>query len=73
MTGADENPTYEMIEIVGTSTESVSAAIASGLERASRTLRRFDWFEVTEVRGRIDEHRIGEFQVGLKVGVRLED
>jgi hypothetical protein len=32
-----------------------------------------DWFEVTQVRGQIVDGEIAQFQVGLKVGFRLED
>ncbi|GLF92803.1 hypothetical protein SYYSPA8_00920 [Streptomyces yaizuensis] len=47
-------------------------AIRNGIERAGQTLRGLDWFEVTEVRGHIADGRIDHFQVGLKVGFRLE-
>ncbi|MGW6918776.1 dodecin [Kitasatospora sp. NPDC054939] len=64
---------YRVTEIVGSSTESIDAAIRNGVERASRTLRNLDWFEVTQVRGHLAEGRIQHFQVGLKIGFRLED
>ncbi|WP_018656478.1 dodecin [Actinomadura flavalba] len=64
---------YRVTEIVGTSTESVEAAIRNGVQRAGQTLRNLDWFEVTEVRGHIEEGAVAHFQVGLKVGFRLED
>ncbi|MGP3957798.1 dodecin [Nonomuraea sp. 3N208] len=65
--------TYRVTEIVGTSKESVDQAIRNGIRRAAQTLRHLDWFEVTEVRGYIDEGEVAYFQVGLKVGFRLED
>ncbi len=65
--------TYRVTEIVGTSGESVEAAVRNGVRRASRTLRHLDWFEVTEIRGHIEEGEIGHFQVGMKIGFRLED
>ncbi|HEX4818400.1 MAG TPA: dodecin [Nonomuraea sp.] len=65
--------TYRVTEIVGTSGESVDQAIRNGIRRASQTLRHLDWFEVTEIRGYIDQGEIAHFQVGLKVGFRLED
>ena len=34
--------------------------------------RGLDWFEVTEVRGHIEDGVIEHFQVGLKVGFRLD-
>ncbi|WP_030675748.1 dodecin [Streptomyces sp. NRRL B-1347] len=65
--------TYRVTEIVGTSHEGVDQAIRNGITRASQTLRGLDWFEVTQVRGHIEDGQIKHFQVGLKVGFRLED
>ncbi|MFG2827740.1 dodecin [Streptomyces sp. NPDC048434] len=65
--------TYRVTEIVGTSQQSVDDAIRNGIKRASRTLRNLDWFEISQVRGHIVEGEIDHYQVGLKVGFRLED
>ncbi|MGW7019581.1 dodecin family protein [Streptomyces decoyicus] len=65
--------TYRVTEIVGTSQESLDAAIRNGIKRASETLRNLDWFEMTQVRGHIVDGEIDHYQVGLKVGFRLED
>ena len=67
------NRTYRVTEIVGTSPESTDQAIRNGIERAARTLRHIDWFEVTEVRGQVKDGAVEHYQVGLKVGFRLED
>ncbi|QIP83324.1 dodecin family protein [Streptomyces sp. Tu 2975] len=67
------NHTYRVTEIVGTSPDGVDQAIKNGITRASQTLRGLDWFEVTQVRGHIVEGQIEHYQVGLKVGFRLED
>jgi flavin-binding protein dodecin len=64
---------YRVTEIVGTSPDGVDAAIRNGVERASRTLRELDWFEVTEIRGHLQEGSVEYFQVSLKVGFRLDD
>jgi hypothetical protein len=65
--------TYRVSEIVGTSPDSIEAAVRNGLRRAAQTLRHLDWFEVTEIRGQLDGGEIAHFQVGMKVGFRLED
>ncbi|MCZ4512607.1 dodecin [Streptomyces phaeochromogenes] len=65
--------TYRITEIVGSSHEGVDEAIRNGISRASQTLRNLDWFEVTQVRGQIEDGQIKHYQVGLKVGFRLED
>lgn len=67
------NRTYRVTEIVGTSPESVDAAIRNGMHRAAQTLRHVDWFEVTEIRGHLVDAEIDHFQVAMKVGFRLED
>lgn len=65
--------TYRVSEIVGTSPEGIDQAVRNGIERAARTLRHVDWFEVTQVRGHVLDGRVDHFQVGMKVGFRLED
>lgn len=65
--------TYRVTEIVGTSPDGVDDAIRNGIKRASRTLRHLDWFEVTQVRGQVKDDAVEHFQVGLKLGFRLED
>ncbi len=67
------NRTYRVTEIVGTSPDGIDQAISNGVERACRTLRHVDWFEVTEVRGQVLDGRVEHYQVGLKLGFRLED
>ena len=62
---------YRVTEVVGTSPDSVQQAIRNGLDRVNRTVRNVEWFETTEIRGRIEDGQI-IFQVGLKVGFRLE-
>lgn len=64
---------YRVTEIVGSSQESVQHAIRNGVERASKTLRHLDWFEVTEIRGNIENGELQYFQVGMKVGFRLDE
>jgi flavin-binding protein dodecin len=67
------NRTYRVTEIVGTSQEGIDQAIRNAVERASSTLRHVDWFEMTQVRGQVKDGTVEHFQVGLKVGFRLED
>jgi dodecin len=65
--------TYRVTEIVGTSPTTIDAAIRNGLDRAAQTLRHLDWFEVTQIRGQLEGGEVAHFQVGMKVGFRLED
>ncbi|AKN74116.1 MULTISPECIES: dodecin [Streptomyces] len=67
------NHTYRLTEIVGSSHEGVDQAIRNGIERAGRTLRNLDWFEVTQIRGQLENGQVEHWQVCLKVGFRIED
>lgn len=67
-----ENKIYKLVEIVGTSSESFARAADAGVERASQTLRNIDWFEVVEMRGRVEKGKVVQYQVKLKVGFRLD-
>ena len=64
---------YSVSEIVGSSTEGIDDAIRTAINRASKTLHNLDWFEVTGMRGHIEDGRLGHFQVTLKVGFRLDE
>lgn len=66
------NHVYKQIELVGSSSQSSDDAIKQAIARASETLRNLDWFEVTEVRGHIKDGKVAHWQVGLKIGMRLE-
>lgn len=65
--------TYKVTEIVGTSPDGVDQAIRNGIARAGETLRHLDWFEVAQVRGQVKDGAVEHFQVGIKLGFRLED
>jgi flavin-binding protein dodecin len=64
---------YKVVELVGSSAESVSAAIETAVAKAAATLRHLDWFEVEHIRGHIDNGKVAHYQVTLKAGFRLED
>jgi flavin-binding protein dodecin len=68
-----EDSTYRVVEIAGTSPESIAEAMRSGIRRASRTLRNVGWVEVVGIRGHVEDGEIAHFQVEMKVGFRLED
>ena len=66
--------TYAITHLVGTSPDSIDAAIRNGLHKAGETLRNMDWFEVTEIRGHLDHtSEVQHFQVTMKLGLRLEE
>ena len=64
--------TYKMVEIVGSSTDSIDDAIRGAIAQASITLRNLEWFEVVQTRGHIVDGKVAHFQVHLKIGFRVE-
>ena len=64
---------YRVIELVGTSEESIEDAISSAVARASSTLRNLRWFEVVRTSGHIVDGAIQHYQVTLKVGFTMEN
>lgn len=66
------DPVYKVVEVVGTSEQSVSTAIDNAIAKASDTLRRLGWFEVMQIRGSIENGKVNRYQVTLKVGFTLE-
>ena len=70
---AEDDRVYRITELTGTSTTGVDDAIQRGIRRAAKTLRGLDWFEVTDIRGHIEDGAIAHYQVTMKVGFRLED
>jgi flavin-binding protein dodecin len=64
---------YSVSEIVGSSTDGIDDAVKGAIGRASKTLHNLDWFEVSAIRGRIDDDGQCHFQVTLKVGFRLDE
>ncbi len=67
------DPTYKIIEITGTSPESIEKAIESGLKRASTTLEDLCWFQVVETRGSITKGKVDHYQVTLKIGFAIKE
>jgi hypothetical protein len=63
---------YRMIEVIGSSPESIEGAIGNAVEKASKTLRELRWFEVLETRGHVENGKIAHYQVKLKLAFTLE-
>jgi flavin-binding protein dodecin len=66
------DPIYKVVEVVGTSEQSISKAIDNAINKASGTLRNLGWFEVGQMRGAIKDGKVQRYQVTLKVGFTLE-
>lgn len=67
-----ENHIYKLIEITGTSDQSIEHAIEQAVKKASKSVDELRWFEVIETRGTIDGDKVQQWQVTLKVGFTLK-
>ena len=67
------NHVYKILELTGSSPESVEKAIENAIAKASKSVRNMRWFEVTETRGQIDGDKVAHWQVTLKVGFTLDE
>ena len=63
---------FKLIELTGTSTNSIEEAVQNAIAMAEESVRQMRWFEVVETRGTIDNGKIGEWQVTVKVGFKIE-
>jgi flavin-binding protein dodecin len=63
---------YKIVELAGTSKESIDDAIRTAIARAHQTVRHMRWFEVAQIRGHIDNGAVDHYQVVLKVGFTME-
>jgi flavin-binding protein dodecin len=62
-----------VIELVGTSENSIEDAVKSAIGRAHKTIRNLRWFEVARTSGHIEGGKVRHFQVTLKVGFTMEE
>lgn len=59
---------YQVIELVGTSTEGIEEAINNAISLAAQSHGKLDWYEVMETRGFIEGSKSKYYQVRLKIG-----
>ena len=63
---------YKVVEVVGSSSESIADGARNAVAKAAQTLRNIEWFELESVRGHVVDGKIDHFQVKTKIGFRLE-
>ena len=62
---------FKLIEIVGTSATGYEDAINNAIQHATKSLQGISWFEVVQQRGAVEDGKVTEYQVILKVGFKL--
>ena len=68
----NEDHSYKIIELAGSSSVSIEEAVQNAIGKASRTLRGLRWFQIVETRGHIEDGKVNHYQVILKVGFTLQ-
>jgi dodecin len=63
---------YKIVELAGSSKDSIEDAIQTAIKRGNETLRNLRWFEVVQTRGHIENGAVHHYQVVLKVGFTME-
>src|SRR3970282_35778 len=67
------NHVYKHIELTGTSSSGIEDAVQSAIIRASKTVRNMRWVEVVDTRGHVENSKVSQWQVTVKVGFTLDE
>ena len=66
------NHVYQKVQIVGTSSVSLSDAVAEAVAKATSIIKDACWFEIIEQRGAIADGKVQQFQVTIAVGGKID-
>lgn len=66
------NHIYKSLELTGSSTKNIEDAVANAVGKAAETMHNLRWFEVTDIRGEIENNAIAYWQVTMKLGFTLD-
>ena len=64
---------YKSIELTGSSQTNIEDAANNAIAKASRSIHNMRWFQVSEIRGGIDDGAVKYWQGTVKVGFTLDD
>jgi dodecin len=64
---------YKHIELTGSSKNGIEEAIQNAVVKANESVKNMRWFQMTDLRGHIDNGTVSHWQVTLKIGFTLED
>ncbi len=66
------NHVYKTLELTGSSTSNIEDAVSNAITKASKTVHNLRWFEVTDIRGEIENNALAYWQITMKVGFTLD-
>lgn len=64
---------YKSLELTGSSPTGIEEAVANAIARASKTIHKLRWFELTNIRGAVENDAVAHWQVTMKVGFTLDE
>lgn len=59
---------YQVVELVGTSQNTIEEAINNAIAEAAKSHGKLDWYEVLQTRGFIEGNKSKYYQVHVKIG-----
>lgn len=66
------NHVYKSLELTGSSSSNLEEAVSNAITKASKTVHNLRWFEVTDIRGEIENNAVAYWQITMKVGFTLD-
>ncbi len=66
------NHIYKSLELTGSSSTNIEDAVSRAVTKASETVHNLRWFEVTDIRGEIENNAVAYWQITMKVGFTLD-
>jgi flavin-binding protein dodecin len=63
---------YKSLELTGSSPKGIEDAVSGAIAKAAGSVRGMKWFEVTDIRGHIENDKVAHWQVTMKLGFTLE-
>lgn len=63
---------YKHIMVTGTSKTSSDEAVRTAIAKAAESVREMKWFELTELRGDIQDGQVAHWQATVRIGFRLD-
>ena len=68
-----KDPVYKLVELTGTSTDSIEDAVEKAIKRAHKTIKNLCWFQVIETRCNIEKGKVHHWQLTIKIGFAVND
>ena len=64
---------YKSLELTGSSPTGIEEAVTKAIAKASKTIHNLKWFEVTNIRGAVENNAVAHWQITMKVGFTLDE